>query len=280
MKKTLLYHLYCGENFDTNPANIMHLLCLQQYVRIFDEAIFVISLDDIKNFKLIKEALMWIMKLGFNGKMTIKTQENTGLYEVETFKNEFLNNYEKLDGMVFFAHNKGTTNIMKDGEFNINVARWICGMYFYNLQFINEVEGFFTGTLRAPEVFYGTFLSSFSKERQSYVHAMPNNISGLEYCGTFYWINMPKYKNCRKMGTVKDVEADSRFFAEEYPGMFFDRYAYGCGMTSHNDALLDASVYNIYNLTEEDWNGVLNILGDRDEFAQFSNGIIIQLFAK
>ena len=280
MKKTLIYHLYYGKNFDSNPANVIHFLCLKDYIHIFDEAVFVIAMDDIKDTKSIEPALVWILKLGFSGKLTITTQENTDLYEVETFRNELLNKYNTLDGMVFFAHNKGTTNIIKNGELNMNIARWICGMYFYNMQFIDEVEGFFTGTLRAPEVFYGTFLQSFSKERQSIVHAMPNNISGLEYCGTFYWINMPKYKNCRVMGTIKDVEPDSRFFAEEYPGMFFDRYAYGCGMTSHNDAILDASKYNIYNLTEEDWDEVLDVLGDRDDFAQFSNGIIIQLFAK
>lgn len=278
MKKTLIYHLYCGDDFIENPANMIHFICLNNVINNFDEVRFVIAVDKLGNFDLIKNAMNWILGLNHFGEKKIRVTRNTDLYEVETFKTEFLERYEELDGMVFFAHNKGTTNINRDGIFQMNVARWICGMYYYNFEYLKEIEGLFTGTLRAPEVFYGTFLQNFSKERQCQVHAMPNNTSGLIYSGTFYWINMPKYKNCRKMGIIKDVEADSRFFAEEYPGMFFDRYAYGCGITSHNDAILDAITYNIYNLTEEQWGEVLEILGDAEGFASFSNEVLLKLF--
>ena len=77
MKKTLIYHLYYGKNFDSNPANVIHFLCLKDYIHIFDEAVFVIAMDDIKDTKSIEPALVWILKLGFSGKLTITTQENT-----------------------------------------------------------------------------------------------------------------------------------------------------------------------------------------------------------
>ena len=257
---------------------MLHFLALNKYIGCFDEVRFTIAVDRLDNLKLIKTATEWILGLSHFGSKSIRVVKNTDLYEVETFRSEFLENYEKLDGMVFFAHNKGTTNIIKDGVFQMNVARWICAMYYYNFEFLSEVEGLFTGTVRASEVFYGTLLQYFSKERQCQVHAMPNNTSGLIYSGTFYWINMPKYKNCRTMGVIKNVEADSRFFAEEYPGMFLERYAYGCGITSHNDAILDAMRYNIYDLNEEEWGEVLDILGDGEGYAEFSNGIIKKLF--
>ena len=268
-KKTLIFHLYCGPDFSTNIANKVHYMCLKKYISIFDEVRFTIAVDDLSNSKLIVDGMHWIMSLGHTGKKSIRVVENTDLFEVDTFKHEFLDQYEHLDGYVFFGHNKGTTNMARDSVTMTSVFRWICGMYFYNLEFMDEVEGLFSGRMRAPEVFYGTFLTYFSKERQNIIHAMPNNLSGLEYSGTFYWINMPKYKNSRTMGIIKDVEPDSRFFAEEYPGMFFERYAYGCGMTSHNDAAFDAIEYYWYRLDEERWSQVYDTLGNREEFIKF-----------
>ncbi len=273
MEKTLIYHLYCGPDFTTNIANAVHWQCLKRYIDVFDEVRFTVSVDDLSNTTRIFEGIDWILSLGGNFRRNIRITRNTGLCEVETFKYEFLERYEKLDGMVFFAHNKGTTNMKNNNLDHNSVFKWVCGMYYFNFEFIDEVEGYFNGKLRAPEVFYGTFLTYFSKERQNFVHAMPNNLSGLEYSGTFYWINIPKYKNCRKMGIVKDVEADSRFFAEEYPGMFFDRYAYGCGMTSHKDAILDAMEYNLYFADDEKWEKIYEIMGEPDGFKSFIHDI-------
>lgn len=273
IRKTLIFHLYCGDDFSENIANKVHHACLRRYINIFDEARFTISVDNLSDVETIEKGMRWIMSLGHCGEKKISVVLNSDMYEVDTFKRDFLDQYEKLDGYVFFAHNKGTTN-MKNGDLDHNgIFKWVCGMYFYNFAFFYEVDGFFSGKLRAPEVFYGTFLTHFSKERQSYVHAMPNNLSGLEYSGTFYWINMPKYKNSRKMGIIKDVEPDSRFFAEEYPGMFFERYAYGCGMTSHNDAIFSAIDYNLYRADDEKWEEIYKILGNGDKFKEFMNDI-------
>ena len=266
MKKTLIYHLYCGKDFATNIANEVHYRCLSKYIGMFDEARFVISVDDFSDENTIKDGIEWVMSLPHKGEKTIKIRKNTKFFEVETFKSEFLDCYENIDGYVFFAHNKGTTNIKNNGD---NIFAWICCLYYYNLEFVNEVDGIFSGTMRAPDVFYGAMMMYFSKERQSVVHAMPNNLSGLEYSGTFYWINVPKYRNCVKMGVIKDVEPDSRFFAEEYPGMFFDRYAYGCGMASHNDALIDAMEFNPYYADGDSWKRTIGILGDEEGFYKF-----------
>ena len=273
MKKTLIYHLYCGEDFIDNKANIIHYMCLKRYINVFDEAKFTVSVDDLTDEETISYGIQWIMSLGGNFEKTISIRKNTDLYEVETFSREFLHNYENLDGMVLFGHNKGTNNFKNPDLNHESVFRWICGLYFYNLEFVEEAEGIFNGKLRAPDVFYGTFLHYFTKERQSWVHAMPNNLSGLEYCGTFYWINIPKYKNCVTMGIVKEVEPDSRFFAEEYPGMFFDRYAYGSGLASHNDACSDARIVHLYQMGDEDWGKLGEVMGNYTEFTAFMNEI-------
>ena len=269
MKKTLIYHLYCGEDFETNIANKVHYVCLTKYIEVFDDVRFTISVDDLSNTELISKGIEWVLSLGGSFERRFTVVKNTPLYEVETFKREFLDNYENLDGMVFFAHNKGTTNMYGGALDGNSIFNWVCGMYYFNFEFISEVEGYFDGTLRAPEVFYGTFLLYFSKERQCMVHAMPNNLSGLEYSGTFYWINIPKYKNCVTTGIVQKMEPDSRFFAEEYPGMFFDRYAYGAGMTSHKDVCLDAMVVDLYHMDEEQWENMYVIMGEYDGFKDF-----------
>ena len=75
------------------------------------------------------------------------------------------------------------------------------------------------------------------------------------------------------MGVVKEVEPDSRFFAEEYPGMFFDRYAYGSGLASHNDACVDARTVDIYQMGDEDWGKLGEVMGNYTEFTAFMNEI-------
>lgn len=264
--------MYCGDDFLTNAANKVHFLCLSKYINLFDEARFTISVDDLSNSELIAYGLQFVSSLGSFEK-TINIRKNTDLYEVDTFDKEFLRRHDELDGMVFFAHNKGTTNFKNPELDHDSVFNWICGMYYYNFNFIDEVEGFFTGKLRAPEVFYGTFLEYFSKEKQSWVHAMPNNPSGLMYCGTFYWINVPLYENCIKMGVVKDVKAVNRFFAEEYPGMFFDRYAYGAGLTSHNDVCFNAIDTNLYHTDADAWEDLFAKMGDYEGIKNFISEI-------
>lgn len=273
MKKTLIYHLYCGKDFLDNKANLIHFLCLKKYIKVFDKVIFTIAVDDLSDNDTISAGISWVLSFGAECEKSINIRENTDLYEVSTFNEEFLKNYENLDGMVLFAHNKGTNNFSNPGLNHDAVFNWICGLYFYNFEFIDEVEGIFNGKLRAPDVFYGTFLSYFTKERQSWVHAMPNNLSGLEYCGTFYWINIPKYKNSVTMGIVKKVEPDSRFFAEEYPGMFFDRYAYGSGLASHEDFCLDATSVDLYQMGEEQWDELFTVMGSYSKVKDFIKGI-------
>ena len=155
-----------------NVANKIHFVCLSKYINIFDEARFTISVDDLSNLDLISYGLQWILSLGGTFEKTINIRKNTDLFEVETFGKEFLNKSDEFDGMVFFGHNKGTTNFNNPQLNHESVFKWICGMYFYNFEFVDEVEGIFTGKLRAPDVFYGVFLEYFSKERQSLVHAI------------------------------------------------------------------------------------------------------------
>ena len=269
MKKTLIYHLYCGKDFLTNKANIIHYFCLRKYINLFDEGIFTVAVDDLSDLNTISLGIDWIMSLGGVFEKRINIRKNTDLFEVDTFSKDFLNDYDHLDGMVFFAHNKGTTNFGNPDLNHDSVFKWICGLYYFNLEFADEAEGMFNGKLRAPDVFYGAFLSHFSKEKQSFVHVMPNNLSGLEYCGTFYWINIPKYKNCIATGIVYYMEPDSRFFAEEYPGTFFERYAYGAGMASHHNVCLDAIAFNLYQMDDRQWEELYHIMGEYDGFKGF-----------
>lgn len=274
MKRTLVYHLYCGNDFSENIANKIHQYCLSKYASIFDEMQFTIAIDDISNTDLIRRGIEWVLSVRGDAYIAIKTAENTLLCEVNTFNNEVLKKKDELDGAVFFAHNKGTTNIKNMNLSSASVFRWICGMYYYNFEFIDEVMDRFQGKTRAPECFYGTFLTYFTKEKTNWVHSMPNNLSGLEYAGTFYWMNMPKIRNSFKMGIIKDVEPDSRFFAEEYPGMFFDRYAFGCGMTSHNDSCFNAMEFNPYYVSVDEWETTItDILGEREGFLTFVNEV-------
>ena len=56
--------------------------------------------------------------------------------------------------LVFFGHNKGITNIKKYGKDNI--MYWIAGMYFFSLNYMDEVVDKLIGR---PSFSYGSMLT-------------------------------------------------------------------------------------------------------------------------
>lgn len=269
VKKKLIFHLYVGEDFETNIGYQIHFKCLKHYINIFDSIVFVVCIDKELRKEFLMKVYKWVDDLNFNGEISINVVENTFLREAITFKN-YVVDANISEEFVFFAHSKGITNLRDETINQHGIIIWIILMYFYNLNFIREVENIFTGENTRPEIFYGSPLVKFNNE----AYPVLGHRSACEYSGTFFWINGPRFYNCRKIGAFPDIVIGGRDFAEQYPGYFCDREIYGQGLASHNDACLDGHSFNLYNLTLDEWRNVIDILGDTIEFSIFYDHIV------
>jgi hypothetical protein len=268
MKKKLIYHLYIGEDFESNEAYDLHFHCLKYFINVFDKIDFTICIDkELRKYFLLK-AYNWINNLEFSGEIIINVVDNTNLREAKTFKDKVVdaNNSKEY---VFFAHSKGISNLRNENINKESVITWILAMYFYNLNFIKELENIFSGENRRPEIFYGAPLVIFDRD----AYPVYGHKSCIEYSGTFFWTNGPRFYNGKITGAFPDIVFGGRDFAEQYPGFFCDRKIYGQGLSSHNDVALDGHSFDFYNLDLHQWDYVIEILGNKEEFKDFVNKI-------
>lgn len=252
--KRLIFHFYLGKGWQDNIANKCHINCLRYFSHIFDEAIIIISHDNVNEHEIIDAKKLFITTIKSKS-TTFKVCENNKYYEAETFKNEIIDNASKLDGITFFAHNKGVSNVLDNGKSKISVLSWICALYYYGLNFFEEAEK----TLCAEQdiVFYGPYLM-----QDNYV---PNK-NHMWYAGTFYWVNTGRLlKKCKNIPKICDRE-----YAEWLPGELFD----SGGLKSHNGFVLnDSDLYNNWMYfaknsakSEEEYNDFLSFKNEMINF--------------
>jgi hypothetical protein len=53
MKKKLVFYFYITRENVNSEVYRVHYACLEKYIGIFDEVLFVISVDDVNDFELI-----------------------------------------------------------------------------------------------------------------------------------------------------------------------------------------------------------------------------------
>ena len=139
MKKRLVFSFYASEDFEDNIANKFHFKCLERYSNVFNEVIVCIIVSDVENKELVYKVRNYFLRI-FNCSIAFKTYENTALNESLVFENEISDRLKSLDGLTFFAHNKGAGNINNWICDKNSILRWILGMYYLNLEPIYDVE--------------------------------------------------------------------------------------------------------------------------------------------
>ena len=204
--KRLVFHFYLCENWDTNFANILHFKCLSHYTGIFDEVKIIIAVDD-KDRYMVNDVKKKFVDCVKSKVLTFKVVENDRYCEGGTFKREVADKLDKYDGLVFFGHNKGVTCMSTKGDYDKeSLAIWITAMYFYGLEFMDDVEKkLVVDTVRT---IYGTFLMQgewFANASHSF------------FSGTFYWLNPGRVMKWAK----KIPEIYDREYAEWFPGEVF-----------------------------------------------------------
>ena len=146
IKRRLVFHFWIPviKTQFYHDINNIHLECLKRFIDRFNESVFVLACDDIKDdyIDFIKEK---IYEMKPKGDLYIKVIENNVLLrEAITFNDEIMHKLDKLDGVTFFAHNKGTSrygslyNKFIGGWFE-PLLFWITSMYYVSLNDIIEV---------------------------------------------------------------------------------------------------------------------------------------------
>lgn len=205
----LVYHFYINDNTLQSELTKLHFACLKQYSLLFSDVLFVISLDDITRYDLISAVESKLCSLQFRGNLRFKIIKNDPyMREVDTFKSEIFDKLNDLDGITFFAHNKGTTNNYDD-----NLMYWIVAMYYFNLNYIEDVLKNLISYNSC--IFYGPNPVADTSENKG--NQAWNNTYSWVYPGTFYWINTKRAYVQMKNNNI-DVLFDNRFAAENFPG--------------------------------------------------------------
>lgn len=221
IKKRLIFYFYTFDGFKENRAVKIHLSCLKHYSSVFDEALFIIFLDDAEDKELIYETEAEILKIGLKD-VRFKVHKNNWYCEAQPFFDEIVGKLKSLDGLTFFGHTKGITNYQKPDVSRDSLDAWLIGMYYLNLQFLDEVEFEMIYSLAR---FYGAFLTENSEH------------PGVDwfYSGTFYWLNCLMIHNDSLIGEKEmPVSCHQRGFAESFPGLLYKPFE----MSSHERAFL------------------------------------------
>lgn len=271
MKKTLIYHLYIAEDFDTNFAYKINHACLKNYINVFDKLNFTLTVDDLTNDVLINKGFEWIKTLGIKCEFNINVKKNDYYREAKTFYDNVIKSKEVDNEIYFFSHCKGISNYRQDDWDKWSIFYWICTLYFYSLEFIEDVEKSFTGNIMYtyPKMYYGSIMALYNREK----YKRKDSLGCIEYLGSFYWINMPMFQNYQKENIIKNIKLDSRHLAEEFPGLYF-KYKDNDGLTSRNNACIDALSFDFGTTVKEVWPECIRFLGDYDEFYKFFNKIL------
>ena len=180
------------------------------FAKIFDQAIFVLAIDDTDNRDLIKTAEKTLLKNIPIRDIKFIVEKNNDFREASTFYEQIAKKLESLDGVTFFGHIKGASN-----EFNPNidiwqVYNWIIAVYFFSLFYMDEVIWYL---ITSPS--FNTYGSLKCKWEN-----IENKYSWL-YSGTFFWINGQRTAAFMKKNEIELPPLNNRYCAETFCGNIF-----------------------------------------------------------
>lgn len=257
--KRLIYHFYVGKDFENNPIYKEHQYLLKKYSDIFDEALFVISTDNINDKDRLKEVKRFLLECNFKN-IEFRVEENNSYYEVATFEKYILNKLDTLDGMTFFAHTKGTNDYYEADKDKDAVLKWVFALYYLSLNFYKESEKIMFGS-NASCCFYGGLLTCYNDKTATDKHFPKNKAM---YVGTYYWLNGREIYYVHKNELP---EVYNRFYAENFPGNICCPHDFE--LYSHDYKMIDGTkAGNIFS-SEKDCDVYIKALLNEEEASVF-----------
>lgn len=273
MKKKLVFYFYITPDFLQRKTNLCHIECLRRYANIFDEAEFILSLDDIHDLEMIHSVENILISLPFNGNISFKIHQNDKFRESIVIKEEVFDKLKDMNRLVFFGHGKGFTNL--DIYEETSMLHWLLGCYYLSLNFMDEVVNMIDSNDKTW-LAYGSFplvqkrpatLESLSNKDDIYLGRIKYQWC---YSGTFFWINTPKLRDIMRIYDIEEPQIFDRYYSEKYLGNVIP---YSNNGTAHKNIYLFGN-NNMYN------DGIAEdclrfILGDEmNEYYKFYNSIL------
>ena len=212
MNKKLVFAFYVPENFDSDIINL-HFNCIEHYKDCFDSAEIVFILDDDYNHENLLDAELRFTSIFLGKPISFLMVPNTKYREALVFY-EYVAKKISENELVFFAHNKGVTNVVRyDVE---QIYTWVAGMYFYSLNYMDEVEN---QLLNQKYMSYGPFLTKNEEMEKPTKY-------GWYYIGTFMWINGRKVWQYMQNNDISLPVMGDRFYGEEFLANIYPAWPY------------------------------------------------------
>lgn len=254
--KRLVFSFYLTNENINSEVNRLHLACISHYCSIFDEISVVFVKDDDLREETLHDAERMFIDMHKGKSISFSVVENTPLRESLVFKKEVVDKLNE-NKLVFFAHNKGTTNVLKYDKDVIYT--WITAMYFYSLNFMTEV---FDCLLNKKYFSYGPFLTKNNEGEHC-------NKYGWYYIGTFFWMNCGKINTYINNMQIGLPALSDRFYGEEFLGNIYPTWPFVFTASHNNKFIIDAKDY--YHNAKK----YLSILySDTEDFNNFYENIL------
>lgn len=265
MKKICYFYIYVTDDFTNNIVVKLHEVLLRKYANIFDEFIFVLSINDIFDKKKIDYGIEFIKQLNINNYKVymVKNDKNSGeavLLLNFVIPHIMLNKECGNNDYIFFGHLKGITDITKIGFNPKSILNWIASLYFYSFEYIDEMILLFN----SGAALYGPLKTKFYSTNLPHTKIKNHQFN---YPGTFYWINSSKIIDnmCIKLTEFKQYI--NRFIAEDFP--FFIKQE--CVVSHKNIHTVWLKNCDLYMSNDNIWYTYLKVYGDSDRVLSIIN---------
>ena len=254
-----------------------HINCLKHYINILDifENIIISIVVDEYNYDLInflKKLVLNELSI-INNKIIFKIEKNDSTKgEFITFNNTIFPLFSE-NRYILYTHFKGVTakwfNRSKDNlqlnedEILLNEKYWSWLMYYFNLNYINEMnnsfkKNMFFGGMLSNKKFNKIQIINYSKYiKTKYIQQMINNSFFCNYPGTYYWLNTYEIKKYIETyisfnNFVKDLNLILNritHISEYLPALFYNLDEPKC--SKKNKKKLTGTKYHLYSLNKD-----------------------------
>lgn len=212
MNKKLVFAFYLSKNYSSEIVDI-HFRCLEWFKDSFDTVEIVFILDDNYNKENLLDAQRRFTQIFLGKPISFSMVPNTPYREALVFHDYVATKLSEYE-LVFFAHNKGTTNVGKCPLEEIYT--WVMAMYFYSLNYMGEVEDMLWNK---KFMSYGPFLTQNTEPEK------PTKYDWY-YVGTFFWINGKKIFQYMRNSNIPLPVMGDRFYAEEFLANIYPSWPY------------------------------------------------------
>lgn len=270
INKILVFNFYLTQNWRELITNKIHLRCLKYYSHCFDRALFFVVTDDIKDVKLITDFKKYIINSLSITNISFINKENNILREAQNFYDEIVLNLGRIEGLLFFGHNKGITNHGTSNYDDDCVEKWITSMYYGCL---DDGDELIDCLYNKRKLVYGTLLNkmeddTFSTDEYREKINFWMGKRKYHYMGTFFWMNCPLVNSFLINNNKTIPPLTDRWYAENFFSNLFD--------IEHCSTFKNNIILNYFGQGRWDMDDVLAVCleGKLDEYYIFHNSIM------